>query len=314
MPTAPAKRGQRAKASQPRGDREAPKRLDSGRPKITVEVEDLTDYNESANVLVYGDSGVGKTSLAGGASASTRAGRVVFISTEKGTIAAKRTGSEAKLIRAYDWDHIEAALDWADENLGPEDWVILDSLSKMQVLLIRWILGIIHEDNEARDLDIPAIQDHQKWQNMFKRFVDRIVDAPYNAIFIATAMHATDQEGDPLVLPSITGKGYEVANYICAQMDLVMYYHAAEKRRADDPTVRRLLTQTYAKADGPVYFAKDRFHTFAAWLDVEDGEFGTMGWVIDEIMEAEPETRQEAKSASGRRGRVTAADTADATV
>lgn len=224
-------------------------------PKITV--EDLADFNESINLLIYGDSGVGKTVLAGGAPDA------VFISTEKGTIAAKRAGSKAKLIRATSWESLEAAIQYIEEDPSRFKWVILDSLTKMQVLLIRYILKKINEENESRDLDIPAIQDHQKWQNMFKRFVDRLVDLEVNVIFTATAMHKEDDEGDPLTLPDIQGKDYAISQYVCAAMDSV--FALVVKKKKSGEKIRNLITQTT-----PPYFAKDRY-------DSTENDFITLG-------------------------------------
>jgi hypothetical protein len=251
------------------------------RPKIQIQPESLASFNESTNILLFGNSGVGKTVLAGGAP------NAYFLTTEKGVVSAKRTGSKAKRLAGKDWDHVEASLDWADENLGTEDWLIVDSVSKMQTLNLRWILGVEHEERDA-DLDVPQIQHHQKWQNMYMRFIDRIIDAPYNSILIATAMHKEDPEGESLVLPAITGKDYTISAYCCAQADCVFYYGVAKKSGKDDPTTRRILTETY-----PPYFAKDRYNVLPRWIDVEPDEFDTMQWIIDQINEAVAEDEAE---------------------
>jgi hypothetical protein len=255
------------------------------RPKIEVRVEELSDFNASVNILIHGNSGAGKTVLAGFAP------RSVYLSTESGVVAARRAGSTAKLIRAPDWEHVEAGLDWADNHLGPDNWVIVDSGSKMQTLLIRWWLRLQNEENDARDLDVPQIQDHQKWQNMYMRFVDRIVDARWNSIFITTSMHKEDPEGESLVLPAITGKDYTISNYVCAAMDQVLYLGVAKQRDREAPTVRRLLSESY-----PPWFAKDRYQVLPRWLDIESGDYGTMPWIIEQIQELTPEERQAAKA------------------
>jgi hypothetical protein len=256
------------------------------RPKVVVHVEELADFNDTVNILIHANSGVGKTVLA------AFAPRAIFLSTEKGVVAAKRVGSKARLLRAPDWDHVEAALDWCDENLGPEDWLIIDSLSKMQILLIRWILRMLNDENDGRDIDIPQIQDHQKWQNMFMRFVDRMVDANYNTIFITTSMIKEDPDGDDIVLPSITGKDYTISNYVCAAMDIVLYYTMAKQKNRDDPVTRLLLAETF-----PPYFAKDRYNVLPRWQSIEEGDYTAMADIIADILEAtSPEERQAAKA------------------
>jgi len=264
------------------------------RPKIDVVVEELADFNESFNWCIYGDSGVGKTVFA------SFAPRGYILSTEKGVISAKRVGSKAKLLRAPDWDHVEASIDWADEHLKENDVLIVDSVSKMQELVIRWWLGIQHEENEARDLDIPQLQDHQKWQRMFLRFVNHLIDAQYNTIFVATSMRKEDEEGDDLVLPNIVGKDYAIAQNFCADMDIVSCLRVKKRNDIDDPREAMLINDTF-----PPYFAKDRFNVLPRWETIPDGEvvdeegiggYDSIVGMIEDILATSPEERKAAKA------------------
>jgi AAA domain-containing protein len=258
------------------------------RPKITVKVEDLADFNESFNWCIHGDSGVGKTVFA------SFAPNAYILSTEKGVISAKRVGSTAKLLRAPDWDHVEASIEWADKNLTEKDVLVVDSVTKMQELVIRWWLGIQHEENAARDIDIPQIQDHQKWQRMFLRFVGHIIDAPYNSIFVATSMRREDEEGDDLVLPNIVGKDYAIAQNFCADMDIVSCLRVKKRSDMDAPREAILINDTF-----PPYFAKDRFNVLPRWETIPDGEEGgydTIEGMIEDILATSPEERKAAKA------------------
>lgn len=267
----PPKRGARKALPASRvKEREAPQSVEE--PEVVVEITDMDDFNEAIKILIHGPSGHGKTVLAGGAPNAT------FITTEKGVIAAKRAGSKARVMRTPSWPHVVAAKARADREFGPDDWVILDSLTKMQVLMIRWILESIHEQNSARDLDIPAIQDHQKWQNYFKRFFDQLIDAPYNVIFITTEMYREDKDGDTIVLPAITGKDYEICNYIRAQTDVNLYYGITDKT-ADGTPVRRALAQPVP----PFVACKDRYNALGRYQDVPDDDFTAMREFIEMI-------------------------------
>jgi len=246
--------------------------IDIGNP------EDLSSSEECWNMLLYGPSGHGKTVLAGGAP------RAVFISTEKGAVSARRAGSDARRFRTPTWERVVAAKRWCDAHLGPDDVVILDSLTKMQVLMIRWILRSIHDINENRDLDIPAIQDHQKWQNYFKRFVDDFIDAPYNVIFICGEALRTNSDGEDEALPAITGKNWEICDYVRSQTDINLYY-AITTKAVDEETglpVRRALAQPT-----PKYIAcKDRYSALGRYQDVYDGDFSAMAEFIAMINQA----------------------------
>lgn len=275
MPTGTRRGARKARsgaAQTAKDSREAPGSMDED--EVTIEVEDLADFAESINILLYGPSGHGKTVLAGGAP------NAVFVSTEKGVIAARQSGSKAKLIRTPTWERVVAAKKYCDEHYGADDWIIFDSLTKMQVLMIRWILRKIKQDNRHRDLDIPAIQDHQKWQNYFKRFVDSLIDAPYNVIFICTEMYKEDEEGEDIVLPAITGKGYEICNYIRAQTDVNLWYQVTKDKHGNE--VRRALAQPW----GPYVAAKDRYQALGRWWDVGFGEYEAMADMIDAINQA----------------------------
>lgn len=272
-----AKRGQRRATA--KSAREAPAALET--EEVEIELEGLDTFNESINIMVYGPSGHGKTTLVGGAPNAT------FVSTEKGVVAAKRSGSKAKLLRAPNWQKAVAAKRYADANFGADDWVIWDSLTKMQVLMIRWILEQINEGNSARDLDIPAIQDHQKWQNYFKRFVDQLIDAPYNCIFVCTDMFRDDEDGENIVLPALTGKDYEICNYVRAQMDVVLYYRVTTNKAGEE--IRRALAQPFA----PYVAAKDRYDALGRFWDIPEGYYGAMGDMIAAIQGEEQDYDEE---------------------
>jgi hypothetical protein len=240
--------------------------------------ESLADFNESKNILLYGDSGIGKTVAAAGIATAER--RTVLMSTERGAVSAKRTGSIAGLYRAMDWDHVEASLDKADEELGENDWLIPDSISRMQHLLLRWILEAEHDMRDS-DLDTPQLQHYPKWWNMYKRFIDRMIDARYNTLMVATAMHLEDVEGEPIIVPALMGSNkdpLQIANYVCAQADSV-FYLGKPKAKKGEAQLRRILTDSQ-----PPYFAKNRYSgTLPKFVDFEDGEYDIMDWVIQQM-------------------------------
>ena len=156
---------------------------------VSIEIEDIEDLSESINIGIFGPTGHGKTALAGGAP------NAVVMRTESGVKTLRHTGSKARILNATTWPKIEAATNWADNKLGPEDWLIVDSGNRAQLEYVRWLLRAIHEQNSSRDLDIPALQDHQKWQNAYMRWTDRIIDAPYNSIFLYIDMKREDEDG-----------------------------------------------------------------------------------------------------------------------
>lgn len=240
---------------------------------VTIEIEEMGKFDESRNICLYGPSGHGKTVLAGGAPRST------FLTTEKGVVSAQAAGSQARIMRAFDWEHVLAGMHKANETLGKGDWLIVDSGTKMQMLYMRWILRMQNAANSSRSLDIPAIQDHQQYQNGFKRFCDDIIDAPYNSIFIFGEMDIPGEDGDMEKVPHIEGgRQYQVCRYIIGQFDVGIRYSVSRKLSEPGHTMRLALTQPYEQ-----FWAKDRYTALGDFQLVEPGDFTAMEDFIDMI-------------------------------
>lgn len=270
---APARRKPRAASPKPPAPIKA--------AKVTITFEDLADFDESVNLLIVGDSGAGKTVLAGGAP------DLLFLSTENGTISAKRQGSKAKLARLKNWLEVEAVLDQLDGELEAGTckfkWLCLDSLPKMQTMLRQHLLDIgVLEGKKGADEDSLQLQDYNKWYNMFLRFVTRLVDMPINVIFTSTSMRieTEDDNGDPqdIILPAIEGKakeGYAIAQKVCAAMSSVWFLNIEGK---GDRRKRVLYTQRR-----PPYFAKCRYSVLPSRVILAPNDITTMARMIAKI-------------------------------
>lgn len=183
----------------------------------TSKIISLEDDEDFVNLLVYGKSGAGKTVFGGSAD------RVLFIAPEDdGTLSAKRQGSKAQKWPIETWSDVEEAYnylyDLGDAITDQWDWLLVDSATEFQQLMLRGILTQVNKENPTRDLDIPAIQDHQKWQNMFKRFVKAINALPVNVLWTALVRSETDEEGEEFLTPDIQGKGYQMSQSIASYM------------------------------------------------------------------------------------------------
>jgi hypothetical protein len=224
----------------------------------------LEDFTESINMAVYGDSGVGKTVLAG------TCPNALFLAVESGTVSAKRQGSGADLWPINEWSDLAAAEQWLEDNPDTYDWVIIDSVTQMQKLCMRGILDAAIAENKSRDPDIPALQDWQKYYNMFSRFINTFNDLPVNVLYTATTMRKDDENGDELVLPDLASPSHSPlreSQAFCASMMIVAYYKKTVKGKGDDAeTSRSLLFESM-----PPYFAKDRYDVFPRWVTITRG-------------------------------------------
>lgn len=229
----------------------------------------LEDFNESINIMIHSWSGQGKTVF--GCSAPN----AVLASAEPGSISAKRQGSTATLVRIPDWQTaMDLVLSVENGDFAHRDWMVIDTASTIQRKNMRAILERAHSQNPNRDEDIPAIQDYQKNQNSFQRWVERMVDAPLNMVWLCHTMRVEDSDGSARYLPSIMGgpdKGYPIANYIMGLMNAVGYM---EKRtlpkteKSPRREVRRILWQPYHDPEKDVtYTAKDQFDCLGRMTD-----------------------------------------------
>lgn len=281
----PPRRGTRpATRGQPRGRQ--PSRADSpesggryGEPvPVDLEINDLGDVEEPINIVLFGPSGVGKTALASGAP------KPVYLSTEKGVISARQAGNPARVIQAKNWAHTHSGIKWAEANLVKGDWLIVDSITKMQQMMLDWVLETQVEQSSRRDLDLPEVQDHQKWQNMFRRFIDRIYNMPCNTIVIATSMERESKSGDDEVIPELMGgeRWQQLSHYVCSQAGVVLYYSVTRDKDEDGNRQRYALAQA-----SPPWMAKDRYTALGNGQYVYDGEYDQMGeWI--KMIEASP--------------------------
>lgn len=191
---------------------------------LPANIISLEDEEEKVNLLVYGNSGVGKTVWCGTAK------NVLFLAPEDdGTISAKRLGSKAKKWTIKEWEDFDEAVNWLEDN--PDhgfDVIVVDSITEMQQIMLRYILRTEQGKNASRDIDIPQIQDHQKWQNMFKRYVHRVNDLPVNVVWTALVRNETDEEGEEFLTPDIQGKGYQMSQAICSYMTSYGYMQAKQ--------------------------------------------------------------------------------------
>lgn len=217
----------------------------------------MSDFDESINALVFGDSGCGKTVLSGSAG--------LILSVESGTISAKRQGSTADVWPINDWPEVEAAYAWlADNPSHGYEWVSVDSLTRMQRLAEKWWMGKIVSENTHRDLDLLAQQDYLKVQNITKRFCELFCDLPCNILFTALPMLSENAVGDERIMPQIHGQRGATSQYICGLMSCVG--HMSIKRiKNTKGEIREARRITWSMQDP--YFGKDRYDVLAPHTD-----------------------------------------------
>lgn len=241
---------------------------------------DLDGAAEFKNILVYGDSGAGKTVLAG-----TLPGRILFLAGEPGYISAARLGAKGTVRIIPDTATATAAAAWLEGGGASRfDWIVADGLGTMQNKFLLNYAAEAFDANPAKRAhrNLPDKPDYFNAQNFTKSWVARLIDLPANVLFTAHAMRPEDETtGERVVYPAIQGKGYEVSNYICGLMHAVGFMAPRVKKTADGPVqVRRILWSHYRDPETETtFFAKDQFNALGRFTD--DLNFREILGIID---------------------------------
>lgn len=221
-----------------------------------IDIEDLEDFTESINILCHADTGAGKTVM------WSRLPNVLILAVEEGAVSAKRWERDhprpkslgvIKVVKVRSWDKLVEVYEWLRDNDHPFDWIIIDSLTAAQTRCLRGIMERVVADNPKRDPDIPAIQDHFKWQLLVKRMVQDFNELPVNVVWLARSMNKEDPEGEDIVVPLIEGKDYQISAWVCGEVHLLCYLKKSKSKSGK--MVRKLYTNEHS-----LYWCKDRYN------------------------------------------------------
>lgn len=247
---------------------------------------DIQDEDEYVNLLIYADSGVGKTVFCGSDEG------VLFIAPEdNGTLSAKRFGSTAKKWKINAWPDIVAAYEWLiEQDPIPFNWVVLDSLTEMQDMCMRQILDEAVEMNPGRDPDIPQLQDWQPYFERFKRLVKGFNSLPVNVIYTALQQDESNEDDEKVVLPMLQGKGTQYAKKVASWMTSFGHMTVRRKKTGTDTEGHAIYEEMRViqwKASKTV-MAKDRTRCLEPRTIIGDGKLGSLK-DVRELLEAGPQ-------------------------
>jgi len=196
----------------------------------------LQDDVKFWNALVCGDSGVGKTVLAGSDV------KVLFLAPEDdGLMSAQRMGSKASKILIDHWLDLRNSLQWYEshpEDLAEFDVISIDSLPEMQRKAKEYVLeaGAPDKLRKGQDPEKMQLQDYGNMHEIVENMVRGFNDLPINVLWTSTAKKVTDADGNEFLVPDIQGKGdYGFAMKMVALMTSYGYMKT-EIHDVPDPT------------------------------------------------------------------------------
>lgn len=211
-------------------------------------IEKVSQKTPYFNALIYGESGSGKTRLAGSADDVPAMRRVLFIDVEGGTLTLRDTYPDVETIRVKSWLELQRVYDFLYTGQHDFTTLVVDSLTEVQKMSMDGVMRKLIEEHEERDADVPGIREWNINLEQTRKFVRAFRDLPVNTIF--TALVQSDKNartGATKRKPSLSGK---VKDEVAGFLDIVVYLYTKE---IDQENVRVLLC---AQTEDTV--AKDR--------------------------------------------------------
>jgi hypothetical protein len=199
-------------------------------------IQKLSEDPKFWNILIYADSGTGKTVFAGSDL------KVLFIAPEDdGLMSAQRMGSSADKIAVAKWEDIKQAYDYFSENpdqLSDYNVLSIDSITEMQFLAKDYVLRMSRDEKirKGQDPDKLQLQDYGTLHELVEQMVRGFNDLPVNVLWTATSKKVEDADGNEFLVPELQGKKeYGIAMKMVALMTSYGYMRV-EVKETLDPT------------------------------------------------------------------------------
>lgn len=214
-----------------------------------LKIQKVFELTNLVNVLIYGDSGIGKTVLAGSASIVAEMGPVVVVDFEGGTISLKDFYPDVDVVRVKTIREMQRVYDELYRMKHNYKTVVIDSLTEVQKMFMSEIVKAQYQkDPDKYDEDVPGIYEWGKNTEQIRKLVRAYRDLPMNSIFTALAMETKDKNNVTRTVPNFSNK---LIGEVPGLVDIVLYMYT---KKIDKNTYKRLLLTR--KTDTTV--AKDR--------------------------------------------------------
>lgn len=193
---------------------------------FALNLEALSDRKETANVLVYGDSGTGKTTFA-----ATAPRPILWLEAEGGTasIADKKGIDIAKVVTLADY---REGLRYLQSPSGQQyETVVIDSITEAAAGILGEVMKEVAAADAGRDEFAPLFSEWGKVTGVMRAILRAYRDIDANVIFTALTRSDTDElTGRTKVGPRLTPA---VASDAISFMDAVVYLAANTPKKGE---------------------------------------------------------------------------------
>ena len=213
------------------------------RQKLGVAPPDVANY---VNLLIYGESGVGKTHFCGTAADHELTAPLLLVDCEGGTATLRKRKNidvrRAKTLADVQEIHNELF----QYNQGWYKTVALDSLTEIQDVDMRYIMkqtlqNAKNPDNV--DVDVPSPREYGKSRVHVRTIVRAFRDLPLNTIVTCLDQEIREEGRPTRIRPNLTGK---LQGEIPGFMDICGYYYkeSPDERRLQLVGTKKVIAKT----------------------------------------------------------------------
>lgn len=245
----------------------------------------VEDDQQYARILIHGDSGVGKTTLA----CSSPKCLMLFNDADEGRFPGSQ-GTDAKRWVVKDYNDLTEAVDYLKHGQHDFEWAWLDNGSIFQDQGMAQIMADLVASKPHRSLWIPDKAEFYLNQQRLSFLIRELKALPMNVGVIANSMVTEDEEGRQTIMPLFQGGQGAFSNKICGMMGVVGHMEVRRMKSGESTTEVRVLSTTKT---GKVY-AKDRYGKIGTMQNP------TMPKILSKI-EVPPPVKRVAKKAPARK-------------
>lgn len=220
-----------------------------------IDIFSVQEAEDFVNLLIYADSGTGKTVLAGSSDAVPEMSPVLFVDGEGGTFSLRAFYPNCKVVRVKSWREMQELYNALRRGDHPYKTIVLDSLTEFQKFSMNEIMREVVEKDPDRDPEVPSVREWGKSGEQIRRLVRGFRDLPMNVIFTALVLDDKNQKtGKTIYRPSLPGK---LAKEIPGYVDLCLYMY---KKDIPDPNEegKTLNARLLLSSATEEYVCKDR--------------------------------------------------------